>query len=169
MPAAITLVLDDAAAARVRTLWQALAEAGFSASMACLGYPPHGTLLTWPDAAGADVAAALSVLAQTAPPRLAPGAFDAACGEPAVLWLGVVATPPLLALHAACTAAVPAALDPHCAPGAWMLAAHRSARLEPGRGAGLRDAAFHALHRRIAAIEVVTHPPVAVVARRTLA
>lgn len=51
MPYAVTLLFDDAAAARVRTIWHALAEQTGADDAIRLGYPPHMTLAVLPDTA----------------------------------------------------------------------------------------------------------------------
>ncbi len=43
MPLAMTLRLDDAAAASVVAMWRALAESGVDDDCLRLGYPPHVT------------------------------------------------------------------------------------------------------------------------------
>src|SRR3954451_22660067 len=117
MPLAATLVLDEAGAAPVRAMWQALAAAGLARDALELGYPPHLTLAVWEAAPEAAALAALAAgWAALALRRAGFGVFPGGG-----LWLAPVVTSELLARHAALHAALPGlASHPHYAPGAWV-------------------------------------------------
>jgi 2'-5' RNA ligase len=89
MPLAVTLRLDDAAAAAVVAMWRALAEGGVDDDCLRLGYPPHVTLAVWPDGAPAGTLLAAAVERFGAewgalPATLA--GFGVFPGAPAVVW-----------------------------------------------------------------------------------
>lgn len=171
MPAAVTLTLDAAGTARVSAMWDALATEGHSASMPRLGYVPHLTLLVWPDEAADAIAGQLPAVASLVPPQITMATLGVAPGDPAVLWLGVVATQPLLALHAALAERIGHAPHPHYRIGAWMPHITLADDLAPARiGAAIACLAGLATadHARIAAIEAVSFPPVAVLGRHAL-
>lgn len=123
MPYAITLRLDDTAAAPIVGLWQRLAEAGLSRMTAELGYAPHLTLAICPDTADEwrlrDVVATLALQQHPLPvtfPSL--GVFP---GRPAVLILAPVVTPDLLAIQRGLLDMLPSGeVDRHYQPGHWV-------------------------------------------------
>ena len=164
MPAGITLTFGADVAQRIEATWQALAQAGHGESMPRLGYVPHLTLAVWPEADPPGLAA----VAHLVPPWITLAGLGIFPGESAVLWLGVVATPELLALHRAVLNAVPAPPHPHYAAGAWM----PHVTLAIGLPAGTLPAAtavaagrYAPMLAAVATIEAVTFPPVAVTAR----
>jgi 2'-5' RNA ligase len=121
VPYAVTLRLDDAAAATIDALWRRLADEGISDSMAALGYRPH---LTFAIAAEADVPAAIRVLEGFAATHLALtvpffgiGAFLA---QARVLWAAPRVDHALLDLQTALLEALAWPAHPHYAPGAWV-------------------------------------------------
>lgn len=171
MPAAITLTFDAAATARIASLWDALAAAGHSTSMQRLGYVPHLTLLVWPDAAADALAGQVRALARLVPPQISIATLGVVPGERDLLWLGVVPTQPLLALHAALADCIDQVPHPHYRIGAWMPHITLADDLAPARiGAAIAcvDCLATVAHARIAAIEVVSFPPVAVLGRHAL-
>jgi hypothetical protein len=127
MAFAIILYFDPAAEARVRSLWQALADQGISSIMSKMGIRPHISLAAAesldPDRACAD----LSKLAQHSTPILtalsAVGTFSAGQG---VVYLAPVVTAEMIELHGALNARLeqaglvlydyyrPAVWIPHC-------------------------------------------------------
>jgi 2'-5' RNA ligase len=133
-----------------------------------LGYVPHLTMLVWPDGDGQPIAACLSEAAAMAPREITIGTLGIAPGESGVLWLGVVTTAPLLALHAHLAAMVDAGIHPHYRPGAWMphvtlVMAVPAARLAAAvECVAQRFAPFTA---SIRTIEVARFPPVQIIAR----
>jgi len=102
MAYAVTLRLDEEAAARVRALWALLSAEGFANHAARLGYEPHLTLALLDDASDAarlgqtvsDISADWRAL------RLSLSAVAAFPAERAALWLAPTVTAPLLDLHA---------------------------------------------------------------------
>jgi 2'-5' RNA ligase len=121
MAYAVTLRLDDDAAARVRVLWDALSAAGFANHAARLGYEPHLTLALLDDPADAsrlgETVRTISAEWRTMPLSLS--AIAAFATAPATLWLAPTVTAPLLQLHAALCAALPS-VHPHYRPAAWI-------------------------------------------------
>lgn len=122
MPYALTLRLDEAAAARVARLWHAVAEAGDDGALR-LGYGPHITLAILPDGIDAEALATAGFATargwDALPVTLAGlGVFP---GEPAVVWAAPVATEALLARQRALHAALAAfPVHAHYQPGAWV-------------------------------------------------
>ncbi|MGG5821555.1 2'-5' RNA ligase family protein [Falsiroseomonas sp. HW251] len=119
MPVAVTLRLDDAAAARIESLRLAARD---PADPPHHGYPAHLTLAVLADDALPAVEATLPRI--IAPWRRLPltiaglGVFPM---PTPVLWAAPVVTPPLLAAQEAlCTALAGFALDPHYRPGDWV-------------------------------------------------
>lgn len=171
MPAAITLTFDAAGAARVCAMWDALAQAGHSNSMLRLGYVPHLTLLVLPDEAADAIAGLLPAVAGLVSPQITIATLGLVPGDPAVLWLGVVATQPLLALHAALAERIGHPPHPHYRIGAWIPHITLADDLAPaGIGAAIAcvEGLATASHAHIGAIEAVSFPPVAVLGRRAL-
>jgi 2'-5' RNA ligase len=169
MPAAITLTLDRDSSDHVRALWRALADAGLSASMPQLAYVAHVTLVVCPNAAAEMLASDLPALAAIAPPTVAAGTFGAA--PAGVLWLGVVTTEALLALHARAAALGAGEVHPHYRTGAWMPHITLATDIAAGRmGEALERVVrgFVPFTARLASIEAVTFPPVRVLARQPL-
>ena len=120
MPVAITLGADDAGAAALEKLRNAVAAFETAPSMATLGYAPHLTLGLYQD--GDDLKAVL--------PRLAAGNarivlrfaalrwFD---GPPLTIWAAPAESDALDALHRRLHSKVAAVrCDPHYRPGAWV-------------------------------------------------
>lgn len=165
MPAAITLTLDHESSGHVRALWQVLADAGISTSMSALGYVPHVTVAVWSEGVADLSAPELSALVAIAPRTLAVGTFGAAA--PGVLWLGVVTTKALLALHARAAAAHGGPLHHHYRQGAWVPHITLATDVPEGRMGEALDRVMRGLVpfvARVAAIEAVTFPPVRVAA-----
>jgi 2'-5' RNA ligase len=123
MPFAVTLRLDDIAAAPIEAMWRALAESGVDDDCLRLGYPPHVTLAVWPEEAPVEPLAAaverFGAAWDALPVALA--GFGMFPGAPAVLWAAPVVTGALLARQAALVAAVPGTpCHPHHRPGRWV-------------------------------------------------
>src|SRR5688572_22548207 len=107
MPYAVTLRLDEDAAARVQRIWRALAgQAGDDGALR-LGYGPHLTLALLPDGiAAATVAKAAFALAHAwGPLPITLAGLGVFPGDPPVVWAAPVVTEALLARHAALHAA----------------------------------------------------------------
>ena len=113
MPYAVTLRLDEAAAAEVRRLW-ALVAAGDAAE-----YAPHVTLAVYPD--DGDVGLLRDAVAVLAARWRALEVTFAGIGvfAGAVVWLAPVVTGELLRRHAELVGALPVA-HPHYRVGAWV-------------------------------------------------
>jgi 2'-5' RNA ligase len=85
---ALNLLFEPETAAAVRRLWQDLADAGVSADMLGLGYPPHLTLLVSDDERHvASLVPALAELAPRAPSSLRLGSVST-FAETEVVYLG---------------------------------------------------------------------------------
>lgn len=145
MPYAVTLRLDDAAAAAIDALWHRLADEGISDSMVALGYRPHLTLAT---AADADVSAAIRALerfaathAALAVPFVGIGAFLAPAR---VLWAAPCVDRALLDLQAALLQALAWPAHPHYTPGSWV--PHCTLAEDLGEDAFARAARLVAAH-----------------------
>lgn len=123
MPYALTLRLDEHAAARVARLWRAIAAQVGDDGALRLGYGPHITLAVLPDGIDAAAVAAAGFAAargwDALPVTLAGlGVFP---GEPAVVWAAPVATEALLARQCALHAALAGfPVHAHYQPGAWV-------------------------------------------------
>lgn len=120
MPCAMTLLLDDQAAARITRLTDALDRAGLAGPGARNGGPPHVTLGVYPDTAEVDALhATAAILGQSwrpLPVRFASlGVFP---GTPGVLFVAPVVTSALLVRHAQLLARHRG--DGHFASGAWV-------------------------------------------------
>ncbi len=156
MPLAMTLRLDDAAAASVVAMWRALAESGVDDDCLRLGYPPHVTLAVWPDEAsvGALAAAAERFGAEWGALPVALAGFGVFPGAPAAVWAVPVVTETLLARQAALVEAVPGApCHEHYRPGRWVPHVTLGQTDAPGRALevlaplwrGARTGRLHAL------------------------
>lgn len=123
MPYAISLRLDDAAAARVVGMWRALADAGLDDTLLRLGAAPHITLAVLDDASPlARLQDAFAFLSREAEPlTLACRAFSVFPGARAALVLAPTATEALLRLHARLLQRLDG-LTPgaHYRPGCWI-------------------------------------------------
>jgi 2'-5' RNA ligase len=123
VPYAVTLPLNDAAAAHVERMWRALADQAGDRNAVQLGYVPHITLAVLPDTApAAEVEEGAFRVAEgwDGPPALLAG-FGVFPGTPPVTWVAPVVTEQLLAKHAALHAALARfSIHPHYRPGAWM-------------------------------------------------
>jgi len=123
MPYAVTLPLDDAAAAHVRRMWSALSEQAGADDAIRLGYEPHITLAVLPDAlpvADVEHAACRAAASWTVLPVALAG-FGIFPGATPVIWVAPIVTADLLAIHASLHADLaPLPVDPHYRPGFWM-------------------------------------------------
>lgn len=123
MPYALTLRLDETAAARVARLWRAIAAQAGDDGALRLGYGPHITLALLPDGIDAEAVATAGFAAargwDALPVTLAGlGVFP---GDPAVIWVAPIATEALLARQRALHAALAAfPVHAHYRPGAWV-------------------------------------------------
>jgi 2'-5' RNA ligase len=126
MPYALTLPLDDAAAAEVVRMWHALAEQAGDDGCIRLGYTPHITLAMLADSAPLTEIeeAAFGAARQWAPLSLALagiGIFPGAPPTPPAVWTAPIATLHLLACHAllyASLARLP--VQPYYHSGSWV-------------------------------------------------
>lgn len=168
---AVTLTLDDASAARVVALWDALAAGGIAHGMESLGYVPHMTILFWPEADPVQAAAGLRGVAAVAPAELVIGTLGVAPGAAGTLWLSVVTSAALLALHRCLAGAIAAPIHPHYQDSAWMphvtLAMNLAPEAMPSAVARIA-ARFTPFTARAAAIEALSFPPAQVFARESL-
>ena len=123
MPYAVTLRLDDAAAARVEAMWRALAVQAGDDDALRLGYVPHVTFAVLPDTApaGAVEDAVFRVAEAWDELPLVLAGLGVFPGTPPVIWAAPVVTEHLLARHGAlhdATTSFP--VHPHYRPGAWV-------------------------------------------------
>jgi 2'-5' RNA ligase len=170
MPLAVTLCLDAASAARVEAMWRALAEAGADDALR-LGYRPHLTLAVLPEEGAVEAAGDAMRQAARAwgalPVVLASlGIFP---GPAPVLFAAPVPSPALLDRHRALCGLLPAGIDPHYRPGAWV--PHVTlARDVAGRLLDIARAAWDGpVAGRLDRVELVRFPPVAVLESLELA
>jgi 2'-5' RNA ligase len=123
MVAALEMYLDLVASKRVRTLWDAMEDAGIPSlrELTHRRHKPHVSLI---GAAALDpeaVADALAGIIVAPPLRIHLNFVGTFVGR--VLWLGPVVTPELLAHHATVCGALTAAgiaFDPLYRPGEWV-------------------------------------------------
>lgn len=123
MPCALTLPLDDAAAAEVQRMWLALAEQADTDDAIRLNYKPHITLAVLPDAAPVARVeeAAFGVAACWSPSFVVLAGLGVFPGTPPVIWLAPIVTADLLAKHAEiCLALSAFDVHPHYERGAWL-------------------------------------------------
>jgi 2'-5' RNA ligase len=123
MPYAVTLPLDDAAAADVRSMWLALAEQAGADDAIRLGYAPHITLAVLPGtvpAAEIEEAAFRVVGRWTTFPVVLAG-LGVFPGAPPVIWAAPVVTADLLSRHAELHSALASfRVHAHYGPGFWV-------------------------------------------------
>jgi len=123
MPYAVTLPLDDAAAARVKRMWRALADQTGDDSAIRLGYSPHITLTILADTAQVGELEELTFRAARdwEPLSVTLAGVGVFPGVPPVIWAAPIATQQLLAIHASLYAAVASLpVHPHYYPTAWV-------------------------------------------------
>ena len=173
MPYAITLRLDDTAAATVTGMWRTLAAAGVSDECLALGYPPHMTLAIFAEGADEAVLAAAARIAaarwRSRPVSLASvGLFP---GTPATLFLAPVADADLLAAHADLLAETgQQGLDPHYRVRCWVPHVTLASDLtEPAAAVAALGSVTLPLMGRLVAMEVVRFRPVMILTRAILA
>jgi 2'-5' RNA ligase len=173
MAYAVTLRLDNDAAARVRVLWDALSADGFANHAAKLGYEPHLTLALLDDSANAprlgEIVDAISADWRAMPLSLsAVAAFPAV---PATLWLAPTITAPLLKLHAALCTALPL-VHPHYQPGTWIphvTLADDVASDAVGEGINLIAERFHPFTATLDRVDVLSFRPISLLWHTRLA
>jgi 2'-5' RNA ligase len=123
MPYAITLLLNNEAAAPVKRMWHILANLSGDDDALRLGYGPHLTLAILPDpVALKDIETAIAGLTENweALPIVLSG-LGVFPVSPPVVWLAPVVTCELLARHRSLLAALASLpVDPHYSLGAWM-------------------------------------------------
>jgi 2'-5' RNA ligase len=175
MPIAVTLLLDDALAGMIRTMWRDVAAATGDGAMLSLDYPPHLTLLRIEDDAAAEPV--LHALSQEAAGMrrmsLTLAGIGVFPGEPSVVWAVPVVSAELLRWHRrwherlagllhhshyGLDAWVPHVTLGHAAPA--MLCSAVTAALATGRGP---------LRGMVDRVEIVGFPPVQTLASRALA
>jgi hypothetical protein len=136
MPYAITLLLDDEAAARIMSLTEALDRAGLAGPDARNGWPPHVTLGIYPDDAEVDaLRSTVAILGRSW--RALPIGFASLGvfpGNPRVLFVGPVVTSALLVRHAQLQARHRG--EGHFASGTWVLHVALAQDLEGADAAG---------------------------------
>jgi 2'-5' RNA ligase len=173
MAYAVTLRLDNDAAARVRVLWDALSADGFANHAAKLGYEPHLTLALLDDSADAprlgEIVDAISADWRAMPLSLsAVAAFPAV---PATLWLAPIVTTPLLYLHAALCAALPS-VRPEYRPAAWIphvTLADDVASGGVGQGINLIAELFYPFTATLDRVDLLRLPPISLLWHARLA
>lgn len=172
MPYAVTLRLDDAAAATIDAHWRRLADARVSDSMVALGYRPHLTLAIAQDI---DPAAAIPVLKRLAEtetaldvPFVGIGAFLAPAR---VLWAAPRVDRALLDLHAAMHGALAWPAHPHYDPGHWVPHCTLAEDLDPtalARGAQLAAEHWQPTTALLDRIDLVRFRPVEILWQQPL-
>ena len=102
MPYAVTLLLDDAAAAGVRRMWLALAEQAGADDAIRLGYSPHITFAVLPNTApAAEVEeVAFRVVGRWTTLSIVLAGLGIFPGAPPVIWAAPVVTADLLTKYA---------------------------------------------------------------------
>jgi len=124
VPFGVELYFEPAGEARVRRLWNALAEAGVCRLMLDLDARPHLSLALYPTIDAPALAGAIDDFAQVhAGFELALAAAGSFPGPENVLYVAPVVTPALLSLHAAYHARVAELgleCDLHYRPGHWV-------------------------------------------------
>jgi 2'-5' RNA ligase len=123
VPYAVTLPLDDAAAAHVERIWRALADRAGDNDAIRLGYTPHITLAVLPDTSPTaeieEAAFSATKNWEGLPAHLA--GFGVFPETPPTIWVAPVVTERLLARHASLHAALTRfSVHPHYRPGAWV-------------------------------------------------
>jgi 2'-5' RNA ligase len=123
MPYAVTLPLDNAAAAHVQRMWRALSKLAGDDDVLCLGYIPHITLSILSDTVPVDeVADTIRAIAKSCAAfpvvLVGLGVFP---GPTSVIWAAPAMTQRLLMLHSELHAALsPFPVHPHYQPGGWL-------------------------------------------------
>jgi len=123
MPYAVTLPLNDAAAAGVRRMWHALAEQAGADDAIRLGYVPHITLAVLPDTVpAAEVEEAVfHVASRWTPLPVVLAGLGVFPGAPPVIWAAPVVTADLLTRHAELHVALARfRVHAHYGPGSWV-------------------------------------------------
>jgi 2'-5' RNA ligase len=164
MPNAITLRLDDDAAACVQRVLDALDSRGIVGSVRRLGYQPHVTLAVWEqDAEPEDARALIAGWRELAIDCPALGVFP---GTPATLFLAVTPTAALLQRQAALARLLPGhRVHPHYRPGAWVPHATLADSLDPAAAQqawSVALAAFRPFAAKLLRADRVRFPPVQV-------
>lgn len=119
MALALSLVFHDDDVAKVRLLWQALADAGLSREMLELGYPPHVTLLVADDEDAEDAMRRALRCGKDRSLSITLGGVNRFEGTQ-VVWLSSDGGEALALLHADLAAQIPlGAIRPHYRPGQW--------------------------------------------------
>lgn len=119
MALALSLVFDDAAVARVRTLWQAVADAGISRDMLELNYPPHVTLVVADDEGQESAMRRALAQGRDRAVSIRLGGVNQFAGTP-VVWLACDGGEALSTLHADIVAQLPLeGIRPYYRPGQW--------------------------------------------------
>jgi len=162
---AVELLFDDVADARVRELWERIAAAGLPSRLLELGNAPHVSLGVCAELDPVAFAAELSIFAAREPKQHATlvslGTFS---NREGAVFLGLIATPELLALHARFDSVfVACAREPreYYRPGRWVPHCTLTTALDPSQvGAALRVCAEVPLpiQARLESIALVENP-----------
>lgn len=160
---AVTLALDEAAAAEVRGLWFALADLGIM-SMAAPGADPHVSLVLWDSIDRSAIERGLAAVAAETGPLDIVLAGVATFGT-SVAYLELAPAPALRELHARLHerwARLGTGPSPHYAPGAWVPHCTLAEDLGPATARlALQTAAARVpLRARLESIALVEFPPV---------
>jgi 2'-5' RNA ligase len=134
MPYAVTLPLDNAAAAHVQRMWRALSKLAGDDDVQRLGYIPHITLALLSDTVPLDeVADTVRVIAKRwtafSVVLVGIGVFPR---PTSVVWVAPAMTQQLLMLHSELHAALSAfPVHPHYQPGGWVPHVTLSEKAQP--------------------------------------
>jgi len=132
---AVEMLLDSASDARMRALWQRIADRGLPSPLLALGHTPHVSLAVSNGLAVDDFVPALrEFAAREAPPRTALASAATFGSAEGVVFLGAVPTPALIELHRRFFPLFErAASEPwdHYRPGRWVPHCTVSSGLDP--------------------------------------
>jgi 2'-5' RNA ligase len=161
---ALSLLFDSETGAAVDGLWRELADAGISADMLALNYPPHLTLIVMEDEGLArTLEPALASLAPMAPRELTLGDV-VTFAKTDVVYIGLDGDlTQLLALHRAVCDLLPAdAVRPYYRPGVWTPHVTLQSVGDADRALTLARASWTARRAVTTRLELATFLPVRV-------
>jgi 2'-5' RNA ligase len=169
MPYAITLTLDDKSSAKVRKLWRKIDDSGLAKSVTGLNYAPHVTLARHVELDPLATADVLDSFAAGLPAVTVLIDRLAAFERPTpVLFLGITESPELRAFHARLTPLiVGTGADAHTAETiSWVPHVTLTTGMPKGqKRTDLEQLVAHefsAFEARLAGLELVRFPPVAI-------
>jgi 2'-5' RNA ligase len=174
MPYAVTLPLDDAAAAEVQRMWRALAEQASADDVIRLGYVPHITLAVLPNTASAAEVeeAAFGVADEWTPLLIVLVGLGVFPGSPPVIWAAPVVTADLLTRHAELYSALARfGVHAHYEPGFWVphVTLSKEGATSAARAIEAADSAWCGpINAMLERVELVRFRPVEVLRRQAL-